>query len=92
MEEIKIGGKAEVGYMGGSKWTGVNSTGGYMRYSDINKIVKKAFKTVITLLMVITVFSNDFSGVSDYVRYSSGISTLAFRSSFRTCSRIVGSG
>lgn len=44
MEEIKIGGKAEVGYMGGSKWTGVNSTGGYMRYSDINKIVKKAFK------------------------------------------------
>lgn len=42
-EEIKIGGKAEVGYMGGSKWTGCNSTGGYMRYSEINKIVKKAF-------------------------------------------------
>ncbi len=43
MEEIKIGGKAETGYMGGSKWTGINSHG-YMRYSEINKIVKKAFR------------------------------------------------
>lgn len=43
MEEIKIGGKAEVGYMGGSKWTGVNACG-YMRYTEINKMVKKAFK------------------------------------------------
>lgn len=44
MEELKIGGKAEVGYMGGSKWTGVNATDGYLRYSDINKLVKKAFR------------------------------------------------
>lgn len=42
--EIKTGGKAEVGYMGGSKWTGCNATGGYMRYTEINKIVKKAFR------------------------------------------------
>ena len=41
--EIKTGGKAETGYMGGSKWTGCNATG-YMRYTEINKIVKKAFK------------------------------------------------
>lgn len=44
MEEVRIGGKAETGYMGGVKWTGVNATGGYMRYSDINKLVKTAFK------------------------------------------------
>lgn len=42
--EIKIGGKAETGYMGGSKWTGCNSTGRYMSYAEINKIVKSAFK------------------------------------------------
>ena len=41
--EVKIGGKAEIGYMGGSKWTGCNAHG-YMRYSEINKIVKAAFK------------------------------------------------
>ena len=42
--EIKTGGKAETGYMGGSKLTGCNATNGYMRYTEINKIVKKAFK------------------------------------------------
>ena len=44
MEEIRIGGKAEIGYMGGSKWTGINSTNRYMSYAEINKIVKKAFR------------------------------------------------
>ena len=42
-ETIKIGGKFKDGYMGGVAWTGTNYHG-YMRYSDINKIVKKAFK------------------------------------------------
>jgi len=42
-ETIKIGGKAREGYMGGSAWTGINYHG-YMRYSEINKLVKKAFK------------------------------------------------
>ena len=41
-EEIKIGGEVKEGYMGGSAWTGVNYKG-YMRYSEINKIVKKQF-------------------------------------------------
>lgn len=42
-ETIKIGGVAKEGYMGGSAWRGVNYHG-YMRYSEINKIVKKQFK------------------------------------------------
>lgn len=42
MEEIKIGGEIKEGYMGGIAWTGCNYKG-YMRYSEINKIVKKAF-------------------------------------------------
>lgn len=44
MEEIRIGGKAEIGYMGGQKWTGINSTNRYMSYGEINKIVKQAFR------------------------------------------------
>lgn len=44
MEELKIGGKAETGYMGGIKWTGVNATNGYVRYTEINKLVKSAFR------------------------------------------------
>ena len=44
MEELKIGGKAETGYMGGIKWTGVNATNGYLRYTEINKLVKSAFR------------------------------------------------
>lgn len=43
MEKLRIGGEAKVGYMGGNAWTGCNYKG-YMRYSEINKIVKKAFK------------------------------------------------
>lgn len=42
MENIRLGGVAETGYMGGQKWTGVNS-GEYMTYAEINKIVKKEF-------------------------------------------------
>lgn len=42
-EAIKIGGEVKEGYMGGSAWTGINYHG-YMRYSEINKIVKKEFK------------------------------------------------
>lgn len=42
-ETIKIGGEFKEGYMGGSAWTGINYRG-YMRYSEINKIVKKEFK------------------------------------------------
>lgn len=43
MEELRIGGKVKEGYMGGYAWTGCNYKG-YMSYSEINKIVKKAFK------------------------------------------------
>lgn len=43
MEQIKIGGIAETGYMGGTKWTGVNSGDGFMRYSTINRLVRKEF-------------------------------------------------
>lgn len=42
-ETVKIGGEFKDGYMGGVAWTGRNYHG-YMRYSEINKIVKKAFK------------------------------------------------
>ena len=43
MSELKIGGKAETGYMGGVKWTGASASG-YKTYAEINKIVKSAFK------------------------------------------------
>lgn len=44
-EEVKVGGTVKEGYLGGSTWTGCNYHG-YMRYSEINKIVKSISKEV----------------------------------------------
>lgn len=41
-EAVQTGGKIGDGYLGGGEWTGCNvETKGYLRYSEINKIVKK---------------------------------------------------
>ena len=40
---MNVGTIAREGYMGGTAFTGVNYKG-YMRYTEINKLVKKAFK------------------------------------------------
>lgn len=42
--EIKTGGVASEGYMGGTAWTGCNAGRQYWHYAQVNKIVKKEFK------------------------------------------------